>query len=232
LIAGRLQAVRERIAAACLRVSRDPQGVRLIGVSKTQPAAAVREAFAAGLVDFGENRVQEAETKAEALADLRAAGLRWHLIGHLQANKAKKAEALFDSVHSVDGEALAARLARAAEEDGRVLPVLVQVDLAGEETKFGLAEDRLLATLQAMRGLGSLRVEGLMVLPPYADDPETARPYFRRLRDLRDRASAFGLLAAGELSMGMSHDFEVAIEEGATMVRVGTALFGARGAGV
>jgi pyridoxal phosphate enzyme (YggS family) len=232
LIAGRLQAVRERIAAACVRSGRDPATVRLIGVSKTQPAAAVREAFAAGLLDFGENRVQEAEAKAEALADLRAAGLRWHLIGHLQANKAKKAEALFDAVHSVDGEALAARLARAAEEDGRVLPVLVQVDLAGEETKFGLAEDRLLATLQAMRGLGSLRVDGLMVLPPYADDPETARPYFRRLRDLRDRASAFGLLAAGELSMGMSHDFEVAIEEGATMVRVGTALFGARGAGV
>jgi hypothetical protein len=232
LIAGRLQAVRERIATACARSGREPATVRLIGVSKTQPAAAVREAFAAGLLDFGENRVQEAEAKAEALADLRAAGLRWHLIGHLQANKAKKAEALFDSVHSVDGEALAVRLARAAEEDGRVLPVLVQVDLAGEETKFGLAEDRLLATLQAMRGLGSLRVDGLMVLPPYADDPETARPYFRRLRDLRDRASAFGLLAAGELSMGMSHDFEVAIEEGATMVRVGTALFGAREAGV
>jgi pyridoxal phosphate enzyme (YggS family) len=229
LIAARLQAVRERIATACDRVSRDPAGIRLIGVSKTQPASAVREAFAAGLRDFGENRVQEAEAKAEELADLRAAGLRFHLIGHLQANKAKKAAALFDAVHSVDEGALATRLARAAEDEGRVLSVLVQVDLAGEQTKFGLAENHLLSTLEGMRGLTGLRVEGLMVLPPYADDPEQARPYFRQLRDLRDRASAFGLLAAGELSMGMSHDFEVAIEEGATMVRVGTALFGARG---
>jgi PLP dependent protein len=229
VIAGRLQAVRERIATACARSGRDPAGVRLIAVSKTQPASAVREAFAAGQRDFGENRVQEAETKAGELGDLRAAGLRWHLIGHLQANKAKKAASLFDAVHSVDGDALAARLARAAEDEGRVLPVLVQVDLAGEETKFGLAEEHLLSTLEALRGRAALRVEGLMVLPPYADDPEAARPYFRQLRDLRDRASAFGLLAAGELSMGMSHDFEVAIEEGASMVRVGTALFGARG---
>jgi PLP dependent protein len=228
LIAGRLQAVRDRIAAACARVSRDPASVRLIGVSKTRPAADVRAAFAAGLADFGENRVQEAETKAAELADLRP-GLRWHLIGHLQANKAKKAAALFDAVHSVDGDALATRLARAAEENGRVLPVLVQVDLAGEETKFGLAEEHLMSTLQAMQSHASLRVAGLMVLPPYADDPEAARPYFQQLRDLRDRASAFGLLGGGELSMGMSHDFEVAIEEGATMVRVGTALFGERG---
>jgi PLP dependent protein len=229
LIAGRLQAVRDRIATACVRVGRDPSSVRLIGVSKTRPASDVRAAFAAGVVDFGENRVQEAETKAAELGDLRAAGLRWHLIGHLQANKAKKAAALFDAVHSVDGDALAARLARAAEEDGRVLPVLVQVDLGGEETKFGLAEEHLMSTLQAMQSHASLRVAGLMVLPPYADDPEEARPYFQQLRDLRDRASAFGLLGGGELSMGMSHDFEVAIEEGATMVRVGTALFGERG---
>jgi pyridoxal phosphate enzyme (YggS family) len=228
LIAGRLQAVRDRIAAACARVSRDPASVRLIGVSKTRPAADVRAAFAAGLTDFGENRVQEAETKAAELADLRP-GLRWHLIGHLQANKAKKAAALFDAVHSVDGDALAARLSRAAEDEGRVLPVLVQVDLAGEETKFGLAEEHLMSTLQAMQSHASLRVAGLMALPPYADDPEQARRYFRQLRDLRDRASAFGLLGGGELSMGMSHDFEVAIEEGATMVRVGTALFGERG---
>lgn len=221
--------MRERIAAACARASRDPASVRLIGVSKTQPAAAVREAFAAGLRDFGENRVQEAEAKSEALADLRASGLRWHLIGHLQANKAKKAASLFDSVHSVDGDALGVRLARAAEEDGRVLPVLVQVDLAGEETKFGLEETRLLPVLEALRGLASLRVEGLMVLPPYADDPDAARPYFRRLRELRDRAADAGLLAGGELSMGMSHDFEAAVEEGATQVRVGTALFGERG---
>jgi pyridoxal phosphate enzyme (YggS family) len=223
----RLQAVRDRIAAACARSGRPASEVTLVGVSKTHPADAVREAFAAGLRDFGENRVQEAEGKADALADLRAAGLRWHLVGHLQANKAKKAAALFDVVHSVDEDSLAGRLDRAAAEEGRVLPVLVQVDLAGEATKFGLPESRLLATLESLRALRSLRVEGLMVLPPYLEDPEATRPYFERLRGLRDQAVARGLCGA-QLSMGMSHDFEVAIEEGATIVRVGTAIFGER----
>ena len=227
MIAERLQAVRDRIAAACARSGRATSEVTLVAVSKTHPAAAVREAFAAGVRDFGENRVQEAEGKAAELADLRAASLRWHLIGHLQANKAKKAGALFDLVHSVDDAALGARLDRSAAEAGRVLPVLVQVDLAGEATKFGLEESSLLSTLESLRGLGSLRVEGLMVLPPYSDDPEATRPFFRRLRALRDRAVSGGLCGR-QLSMGMSHDFEVAIEEGATLVRVGTALFGAR----
>ena len=227
MIPERLQAVRDRIDAACARSGRTPSEVTLVGVSKTQPASAVREAFAAGLRDFGENRVQEAEEKAGALADLRAAGLRWHLIGHLQGNKAKKAGTLFDVVHSVDDASLGARLDRAAAEQGRVLPVLVQVDLAGEATKFGLEESGLFATLESLRGLAALRVEGLMVLPPYFDDPEATRPFFSRLRALRDQAVARGL-SGGQLSMGMSHDFEVAIEEGATFVRVGTALFGAR----
>lgn len=224
----RLQAVRDRIAAACARSGRAPSDVTLVGISKTHPAAAVREAFAGGLRDFGENRVQEAESKAGELADLRGAGLRWHLVGHLQANKAKKAAALFDVVHSLDDAGLGTRLDRAAAEAGRVLPVLLQVDLAGEATKFGLEEARLLATLESLRALASLRVEGLMVLPPYVDDPEATRPFFRRLRALRDQAAAAGLCGS-QLSMGMSHDFEVAIEEGATLVRVGTALFGARG---
>jgi pyridoxal phosphate enzyme (YggS family) len=228
VIAERLQAVRGRIAAACTRSGRSPSEVTLVGVSKTHPAAAVREAFAAGLRDFGENRVQEAEAKAAGLGDLRAGGARWHLIGHLQANKARKAAALFDAVHSVDGAPLAERLDRAAAEQGRVLPVFVQVDLAGEATKFGLEENGLLPALESMRTLSSLRVEGLMILPPFSDDPEAARPFFARLRGLRDQACARGLCGP-QLSMGMSHDFEVAIEEGATSVRVGTALFGARG---
>jgi hypothetical protein len=227
VITERLQAVRDRIAAACARSRRSPSEVTLVGVSKTHPADLVREAFAAGLRDFGENRVQEAEDKAAALSDLGEAGLRWHLVGHLQANKAKKAAALFDVVHSVDDAALGSRLDRAAAEAGRVLPVLVQVDLAGETTKFGLQESSVLATLESLRALSSLRVEGLMVLPPYFDDPQAARPYFERLRGLRDQAVTRGLCGA-QLSMGMSHDFEVAIEEGATLIRVGTAIFGSR----
>jgi pyridoxal phosphate enzyme (YggS family) len=227
VIAERLQAVRDRIAAACARSGRAAADVTLVGVSKTHPASAVREAFRAGLRDFGENRVQEAEDKMAELGDLRAEGLRWHLIGHLQGNKAKKAAALFDVVHSVDDASLGARLHKAAGELGRVLPVLVQVDLAGEETKFGLDAERLDPTLESLRALGSIRVEGLMVLPPFFEDPEATRPFFRRLRALRDDAAGRGLCGP-QLSMGMSHDFEVAIEEGATMVRVGTAIFGSR----
>ena len=228
MIAERLQAVRDRIAAACARSGRPPSEVTLVGVSKTHPAELVREAFAAGLRDFGENRVQEAEGKADALAELRAAGLRWHLVGHLQANKAKKAAAVFDVLHSVDDAVLGGRLDRASAEAGRVLPVLVQVDLAGEATKFGLQESSLLATLESLRALSAIRVEGLMVLPPYSDDPQATRPYFERLRGLRDLGVTRGLCGP-QLSMGMSHDFEVAIEEGATLVRVGTAIFGQRG---
>jgi pyridoxal phosphate enzyme (YggS family) len=154
--------------------------------------------------------------------------LEWHFVGHLQENKARKAAPLFDLIHSVDDLSLGARLARVAVEEGRTVRALVQVDLAGEETKFGVPEDQLFAALEGLRDLPSLRLEGLMLIPPFFDEPERTRPYFGRLRGLRDQALEQGLLARGDLSMGMSHDFEVAIEEGATLVRVGTAIFGER----
>ena len=228
MIAERVAAVRDRIARAASRAGRRPEEVTVVAVSKTHPPDAVREAFAAGLRHFGENKVQEAEPKIADLAALRADGLRWHLVGHLQSNKARAAAALFDRVDSVDDAKLAARLEKAAAEKGRTLPVLVQVRLGDEETKSGLDERRLFPALEMMRGLKRLRVDGLMTIPPPAEDPEVMRPFFRRLRALRDRAKGEGLLLGSELSMGMSHDLEVAVEEGATMVRVGTALFGAR----
>ena len=230
MIPARLAALRERIARAAERAGREPGEVTLIGVSKTRPGEDVRAAFDAGLRDFGENRIQEAEEKIEALADLRKDGLRWHLIGHLQKNKVRRAAALFDRVHSLDGVALARRLDAALSQGDppRPLPVLVQADLAGEQTKRGISEAGLEAALQALRELPGLRVEGLMVLPPFEEDPERVRPWFVRLRELRDALAGGGLLAGRELSMGMSHDFEVAIEEGATCIRVGTALFGPR----
>ena len=228
MIADRVAAVRERIARAADRASRSPGDVTLVAISKTHPADAVRAAFEAGVRDFGENRVQEAEPKIAATADLAASGLCWHLVGHLQSNKVRRAAALFGVVQSVDSLELAERLARFGAEAGRAVRGLVQVDLAGEETKFGLPEAELLSVLEAVRGREGLRVEGLMVLPPYFEDPERARPYFRRLRSLHDRARAAGLLEGRELSMGMSHDFEVAVEEGATIVRIGTAIFGER----
>lgn len=230
MIEDRVRAVRERISRAAQRAGRRPEDVTLVAVSKTFPAAAMREAHAAGLREFGENKVQEGERKAAELRDLReGAGLRLHLIGHLQSNKAKKAAACFDVVHSVDSVDLAQKLSRAAVEAGRELQVLVQVDLAHEPTKHGAGEDALFPLLEALRGLAGLRSSGLMVLPPFDLEPEAVRPWFRRLRELREAATARGLLPAGaELSMGMSHDFEIAIEEGATLVRVGTALFGER----
>jgi PLP dependent protein len=228
VIADRVAAVRERIARAAERASRSPAEVTLVAVSKTHPAPAVREAFAAGVRDFGENRVQEAEGKVEATVDLAATGLRWHLVGHLQSNKARRAAALFDVVESVDSIELGRRLAREAAAARRTLSTLIQVDLAGEETKFGLEEAQLFPALEALRDAPGLRVDGLMVLPPYLEDPVAARPFFRRLRALAERARSEGLIAGSELSMGMSHDFEAAIEEGATIVRVGTAIFGQR----
>ena len=223
-----MAAVRERIARAAVRAARRPGEVRLVAISKTHPPEAVRAAFAAGVRDFGENRVQEAEPKIAATADLRESGLRWHLVGHLQSNKARRAAALFEVVQSLDSLDLAFRIARFGAEAEKPVRALVQVDLAGEDTKFGLPEAELLPALEALRGREGLRVEGLMVLPPYVEDPEKARPFFRRLRGLAERAAAAGLLEGCELSMGMSHDFEAAVEEGATIVRVGTAIFGER----
>jgi pyridoxal phosphate enzyme (YggS family) len=227
-VAAAVAAVRERISRAARRAGRRAEDVRLLAVSKTHPPEAVRAAYAAGVRDFGENKVQEAEGKIAELAGLRTGGLTWHLVGHLQSNKARRAAELFDVVHSLDNVALAPRLEQAAAQAGKVLKALVQVDLAGEETKFGMDEAKLLPALEQLRGSKSLHVVGLMALPPQAADAEDVRPYFRRLRQLMERARAEDLLLGSELSMGMSDDFEVAVEEGATMVRVGTAVFGPR----
>ena len=224
----RVAAVRERIARAAGRAGRKAEEIRLVAVSKMFPAAAVREAFTAGLRDFGENKVQEADGKFKDLEDLRDAGARFHLVGHLQSNKARKAVALFDRIHSLDSVELALKLEQQAVAQGKIVHVLVQVDLGKEETKSGLEELQLLSTLEQLRGLKAVRVDGLMTLPPFSQDPEQARPFFRRLREHRDKAQQAGLILAGELSMGMSHDLEVAIEEGASLVRVGTAIFGPR----
>ena len=222
----RLADVRARIARAAGRAGRDPASVRLIAVSKTFPAEAVRAAAAAGQIDFGENKVQEALRKMEQTADLH---LHWHLIGHLQSNKAKKAAA-FDAIHSIDGPSLLQKVDEAAAQAGRRIDLLVQVDLAGELTKHGAREDELTAIFDAARSARACRCTGLMIIPPAVEDPEAARPYFRQLREVRDRLLARGVDASmlQELSMGMSHDFDVAVEEGATLVRVGTAIFGGR----
>lgn len=227
-LAQRLADVRARLARAARRSGRLPDAVRLIAVSKTYPADHVRLAAAAGQLDFGENRVQEGLQKAETLRDL---PLRWHLIGHLQSNKARKAATSFHAVHSVDRLELLETLDRAAAEAGCTPDLLVQVDLAGEATKHGLALEGLRQVLAAGARCRAARLVGLMLLPPFLEDPEQVRPYFRHLRELRDQAVAEGVVASEmvrELSMGMSHDFEVAVEEGATMVRVGTAIFGQR----
>ena len=217
-----LEAVRQRISRSAKRAGRDPSEVKLIAVSKMHPADIVRQAIDAGLTVFGENKVQEAEGK---IVDVGRDAAEWHLIGHLQSNKARKAVQLFDVIQTIDSVELAERLERICEEESRdSLSVLVQVDLAGEETKSGVAESDLRALSAYLKTCKRLRLNGLMVLPPYFDDPEATRPYFAKLRALRDE-----LLSGGELSMGMSHDFEVAIEEGATIVRVGTAIFGERG---
>jgi pyridoxal phosphate enzyme (YggS family) len=228
VIQDRVAAVRDRIARAARRAGRAVDEVTLVAISKTHPAEAVREAFAAGLRHFGENKVQEAEGKLGALGDLHAEGARWHLVGHLQTNKVGKAAALFDAVHSVDSLRVAERLERSAGDLHRTIEVLVQVDLAGEETKSGLPPAQLDPLLEQLRGFKALRPVGLMLLPPLAEDPEEARPLFRRLREMRDDLRARNLLVDGRLSMGMSHDLEVAVEEGATHVRVGTAIFGER----
>lgn len=217
----RLRKVQDRIRAACERVGRDPAEVKLVAVSKTHSADVVREAIAAGLTVFGENKVQEAEGK---IRDVGRDGIEWHLIGHLQSNKARRAVQLFDVIESVDSLELAERLERICEEEGRdSLSVFLQVDLAGEVTKSGVAESDVGELADYLQSCKHLRLNGLMILPPFFDDAESTRPYFQRLRAIRDL-----ILPGGDLSMGMTNDFEVAIEEGATVVRVGTAIFGAR----
>jgi len=207
---------------------RDPSAVKLVAVSKTHPADLIRDAIAHGLTVFGENKVQEAESKIDEVGRDAA---EWHLIGHLQSNKARKAVQLFDVIQSVDSLDLAQRLDRICIEEGRTdLPILVQVDLAGEAAKSGIPEFEFGELIEFLRSCERLKFDGLMLLPPFFDDPEATRPYFKRLTEIRDRLAVIGAFAngRGELSMGMSHDFEVAIEEGATMVRVGTVIFGER----
>jgi pyridoxal phosphate enzyme (YggS family) len=223
----RIGVVRARVAGAAARAGRSPEAVRLVAVSKTWPAESVRAAAAAGQVDFGENRVQEALLKIEATTGL---ALRWHLVGHLQSNKARKAAAAFHLIHSIDGPDLLRAVDQSAADAGTSPGVLLQVDLAGEPTKHGAALDALQPLVEIAVECRAARLLGLMLLPPFVEDPEDVRPYFRQLRQLRDQLVSRGVdpAAVGELSMGMSHDFEVAIEEGATIVRVGTAIFGTR----
>jgi pyridoxal phosphate enzyme (YggS family) len=226
-IADRLRGVLDRIAAAQARAGRAPGSVTLCAVTKTFPASLVAEAAAAGVTDVGENRVQEAESKRPAVA----APLAWHLIGHLQGNKVRRAVQLFDVIESVDSLRLAERVDRVAGELGRNPAVYIQVDLAREPTKTGAPAGEVSEIATALDRAEHARLAGLMTVPPLCDDPEDVRPYFRRLRALRDELNALGRLSrplAG-LSMGMSHDFEIAVEEGATVVRVGSAIFGARG---
>lgn len=228
-LAVRLAAIRARIAAAAKNCGREPDEITLIAISKTHPASVIKRVIEFGALDVGENRVQEAEEK---IAELGRDAARWHLVGHLQANKARRAVNLFDVIHSLDSVDLARRLDRLCQEEGREkLAVLVQVDLGQEETKSGVDESELTHLVEGLGPLRRLELTGLMTLPPFFDDPEQSRPFFRRLRQLRDELAARGAFGAGkgELSMGMTNDFEVAIEEGATMVRVGTAIFGERG---
>jgi pyridoxal phosphate enzyme (YggS family) len=223
-VSRRLEQVRSRMAAACARARRDPGSVRLVAVSKTVPAAIVAEAIAAGQIVFGENRVQEALAKMDAVGP----GARWHMVGHLQKNKAKLAAGVFELIHGVDDRELADELDRRAAARSATQPVLVQANLAGESTKRGADEEELMPLLETVAGLGHLDLRGLMIIPPPVADAELARPWFRRLRDLRDRAATRLARPLPELSMGMTDDFEVAIEEGATLVRVGRAIFGER----
>ena len=226
-IAGRLHEVRARIDAAARAAGRTPDSVRLVAVSKTCPLSAIREAWDAGHRDFGENRVQEGLQKIAVSTEF---SIRWHLLGHLQTNKARKAATAFAMIQSVDSVELIEKLDQAAEAAGRTPELLIQVDLAGEATKFGVPPAEVPRLFEAAAACRAARVVGLMTLPPVPETPEDARPWFARLRGLRDEWLAAGVPASTlrELSMGMSGDFEIAIQEGATIVRVGTAIFGSR----
>jgi pyridoxal phosphate enzyme (YggS family) len=231
LIGNQLAEIERRLTAACGRVGRARDEVTLVGVSKTFPAEVVEIGIAAGLRVLGENRVQEAAEKAAQLAAVTARhGAVWHLIGHLQSNKVRRAVEIFSMIHSVDSDKLAERIDSICGETGRRMAVLLEVNLGGEDSKAGVPPAEALALCERIAGLPHLDLRGLMTVPPFLEDPEAVRPYFRRLRELRDEAQRRGVVGPGftDLSMGMSHDFEVAIEEGATYVRIGTAIFGTR----
>jgi hypothetical protein len=226
-VPGRLAAIRVAVAEAAARAGRDAAAVRIVAVTKTFPATAVAAALAAGLSDVGENYVQEARAKRDAVA-----GGTWHLIGGLQRNKVRAAVRVFDRVHTVDGAPLAAALAAEAERAGRRLPVLLQVNVGGEHAKGGIAPDGVVALAEAVIAHSALALDGLMTVPPAPRNPADSRPYFRMLADLRRDAEKHLGVELPHLSMGMSNDFLIAVEEGATLLRLGRALFGARGAGV
>jgi hypothetical protein len=229
-ISENVAAVRKRIDKAAQLAGRPAEKIALMAVSKTHPAGKIREAYDAGLRLFGENRVQEFSAKIDAVRNLHDAD--WHMIGHLQTNKAARTVELFHAVDSVDSLKLAEKLDAAARNLGKVLNVLIEINVGGEAAKSGIASDspELEALLLAAPRFEALTFRGLMTVPPFTDDPQSARPYFRKLRELRDKIAARRLQATdmAQLSMGMSHDFEVAIEEGSTCVRVGTAIFGTR----
>ena len=229
-IAENLAAIHDRIQSAALRANRDARVIRLMAVSKTVSPGRILEAYAAGQRLFGENRAQEFAQKAAALSSLKDA--EFHMIGHLQSNKAAKAAELFHAIDSIDSAKLADRLNAAAKNHSKTLDILLEINIGGEGAKSGLAPDspELEEVLRDAPGRSNLRIRGLMTVPPYTDDPEGARPYFRKLCELRDRLAArnYPAVSLDELSMGMSHDFEAAIEEGSTCVRIGTAIFGER----
>ncbi len=222
--ADNLAGIQQRIRAACARAGRDEQSVMLLAVSKTQPAEVIGEAVSCGQIFFGENKVQEGKAKIP-LSPGRA---RWHFIGHLQSNKARDAVELFEMIQSVDGLSLAQEISKRCEQASKRMPILLEVNAAGESSKFGYQPERLLAELKELNSLPRITVQGLMTVPPYATEPEKSRPHFRRVRELKSQCEEVLQSPLPHLSMGMSGDFEIAIEEGATIVRVGTALFGPR----
>jgi len=223
----RIAEIQNRIAAAAEQAGRSPDDIRLVAVSKTKPVASVQKALTGGLNLFGENYIQEAREKVDALS---GSGAQWHFIGHLQSNKAKYAVKLFDLIHSVDSPKLARELNKQAAKIDKVQPVLVQVNISAEATKSGTSSEETVDLVTAISDLPNLSLQGLMTMPPFFDDPDRARPYFQELRQLRDHIRSLTIpgVAMHELSMGMTGDFEAAIAEGATLVRIGTAIFGER----
>ena len=227
-IARNIQRILERVTRTAESCGRRPEEITLLAISKTFPCEAIEAAIEAGIRRFGESRVQEAETKIPYFADMPKP--EWHLVGHLQSNKARRAVELFDVIQSVENVKLAERISQAAVDLGKIIPVLLQVDLGNEETKFGAQPDEVRKIIEAISGLKGIRLDGLMTLPPYFENQEDARPYFQRLRELGEKLESEqpGCLGKRHLSMGMSHDFEAAIHEGATIIRVGTSIFGTR----
>ncbi|HTY63634.1 MAG TPA: YggS family pyridoxal phosphate-dependent enzyme [Acidobacteriota bacterium] len=227
-IAQNIQNIQERAAAAATSCGRSPEEILILAISKTVPADAILRAAEAGLKQFGENRVQEAEGKILSLG--RTLRLEWHLVGHLQSNKAKRAVELFDAIHSIDSIKLASKISQAAGEMGKTQSVLLQVDLGHEETKHGADPSRIREILEAVSEMKGIQLNGLMTIPPFFEDADKSRPFYATLRELRDALESEqpGCLGQKHLSMGMSHDFEEAIREGATIIRIGTAIFGSR----